>query len=111
MTMEIESLPVPLRVDEHGVVRVGHTRVTLSVLMFAYHEGASPEEIVDRFPTLALADVYGTIYYYLHYREQVDAYLRQYDREAEETKRQIEARWPRDGLRERLLARLSERRD
>lgn len=93
-TMQIETMPAPLRVDEHGVVRVGPTRVTLDTVMFAFHDGASPEEIVDRYPSLALADVYATIAYYLRHRDAVDTYLLQRQRQAEQVRRWNEQRFP-----------------
>ena len=55
MTMQIEALPMPLRVDDDGVVRVGHTRVTLDTVVVAYLDGASPEEIVNRYPSIPTA--------------------------------------------------------
>jgi len=53
---------VPLRTDDEGVVRIGKTRITLDVVISAFHQGATPEEIVYRYPTLDLADVYAVLY-------------------------------------------------
>lgn len=50
MTMTIAALPVPLRVHDGGVVRVGDTRVSLDTVVYAHRDGATPEEIVDRIP-------------------------------------------------------------
>ena len=105
MSMAIEALPTPLRVDDDGVVRVGDTRVTLDTVIAAYLDGASPEEIVDRYPSLALAAVYGVISYYLHHRSRVDAYLRERAQQAAAVRRENEARFNPQGVRERLLAR------
>lgn len=96
---------IPLRSDEHGVVRIGSSRVTLDVVVHAFDAGASPEEIVESFPTLTLPDVYATIAYLLRHRPEVDAYLRQQAEEAEAIRRKIEARYPSAGLRQRLRAR------
>lgn len=104
--LALETIPQPLRVDAHGAVRVGKTRVTLESVIVAYQQGESPEEIVRSFDTLDLGDIYTVIGYYLHHREQVDAYLAECEEEAEAIRREIEARSPSDGLRERLLARL-----
>lgn len=104
--MQIEALPAPLGVDAYGVVRVGRTRIPIDRVVYAYNHGETPEEIVAGFDTLQLADVYATIAYYLHHRATVDAYLTRREEEAAELRREIEARWPPDGLRERLLARL-----
>jgi hypothetical protein len=46
MSLSIESPPVPLRVDEHGVMRVCKTLVPLDTVVYAFNEGGSPEEIV-----------------------------------------------------------------
>lgn len=96
---------VPLRTDEHDVVRIGGTRVTLDVVVHAFDAGASPEEIVDSFPTLTLPDVYATIAYLLRHRQEVDDYLRQQAEEAEAIRRKIEERYPTAALRQRLRAR------
>jgi uncharacterized protein (DUF433 family) len=107
MTIQIEALPTPLRVDEDGVVRVGGTRVTLDTVVSAYLDGVSPEEIVDRYPSLSLAAVYGVISYYLHHRPQVDAYLREREQQAAAVRRENEARFDPRGVRERLMGRRS----
>ena len=104
MTLVIENDPVPLETKE-GVVRVSGTRVPLDTIVYKFEEGATPEEIALRFPSLKLADVYSVIGYYLRRREQVRAYLQQREARAEEIRRQNEARWTPVGIRERLLAR------
>ena len=50
-----------------------------------YLKGASPEEILLRYPTLNLEKIHATILYYLAKTEEVEAYLegvRQLDEEA-----------------------------
>lgn len=104
--LSIVDDPVPLRVDGLGVIRVGSSRVPIDTVVHVFLDGISAEEIVDRYPTLELADVYSTIAYYLRHREEVDAYLRERERHAEEMRAQVEARQgSSEGLRERLLAR------
>ena len=51
MSLVIEAPAVPLRTDDHGVIRVGKTRVPLDTVVFAFNQGASPEEIVMSYPT------------------------------------------------------------
>ena len=102
---EFVNEPVPLRIDESGTVRVGNTRVILDLVIGAFHQGRTPEKIVEMFTTLRLADVYAVIGYYLQHRVTVDAYLRQRQEAAEEFRRFYEAQYPSNGLRERLLAR------
>ena len=105
MTLTIAPLPVPLKEDEHGVVRVDGTRVTLDTVIGFFNQGESPEEIADGFPTLKLADIYAVIGYYLQHRSEVDEYLRQRKQIADEVRRDNESRFDPTGIRERLLAR------
>ena len=41
------------------------SRVSLESVIFLFLDGASPETIVDEFPTLSLEQVYGAITFYL----------------------------------------------
>ncbi len=97
--------PSPLRIDGDGVVRVGMTRVTLDSVIWAFKYGATAEQIVDDYDTLALADIYATIAYYLQHRVDVDRYLEEREQQAERVRREIDARTDMAGLRERLLRR------
>jgi uncharacterized protein (DUF433 family) len=104
-TLPIEAIVPPLRVDEYGAVRVGKTQVTLPVLLESYKLGRSPEELVEEFSTLTLAEVYGAISYYLHHREATDAYLDELDRQWKTTFKEIEAQPGYHESRRRLLER------
>lgn len=106
MTLAITATPPPLMVNADGVVRVGGTRMTLDTLIYAFREGATAEEIAQQYPSLALADVYAAIGYHLQHQAEVEEYLRQQQQKAEEVRRQNEARFSLDGVRDRLLARL-----
>jgi len=104
--LAIASEPSSLRTDAHGVVRVGNTRVPIDTVIYYFLAGCSPEEIVDRFDTLDLADVHATIGYYLRHREEVDRYLEELERYAEKVSALVEARQGDSRFtRERLLAR------
>jgi uncharacterized protein (DUF433 family) len=105
MSLPIVHESAPLATDEHGVVRVAGTRVTLDTVVEAFDEGASPEEIAFRYPTLDLADVYATITYYLRHKDAVDAYLAERRQVAERVRRENERRFDTTALRRRLLAR------
>lgn len=104
MSLVIEAPPVPLRTDDHGVLRVGKTRVPLDTVVYAFNQGASPEEIVMSYPTLDLTHVYAVVNYYLYNRAEVDAYLRQREAEAAQIQDENEKRFPQEGIRARLLA-------
>ena len=106
MALTVHTDPIPLRVDEYGVVRVGDSQVLLDIVIREFNNGAEPEAIARAFPTLNLADVYGAIAYYLRHRQDIDAYLQGRRHEAEKQRQQIEARQPsRAELRARVLAR------
>jgi hypothetical protein len=50
--------PPPLRTDADGVARVGGTRVRLETVVTAFNNGCGAEEIVLKYPSLDLKDVY-----------------------------------------------------
>jgi len=105
MTLDIVTEPVPLAVDEHSVVRVGGTRVTLDVIVHLFQQGATAEEIAVDFPAITLADVYDAIAYYLRHTKDVDAYLSFRQDQADAAREKAERRFDPAGLRDRLLAR------
>ncbi|MEJ7710405.1 MAG: DUF433 domain-containing protein [Pyrinomonadaceae bacterium] len=105
MSLEVETPPVPLRADEQGVMRVGQTRVRLDTVITAWKHGDSPEQIIENFDVLDLADVYAVISYYLSHRLDVEKYLEQNRQAAERLRAENERRFPQTGIRERLLAR------
>lgn len=96
---------IPLHVDADDVIRVSGTRVTLDILVAAFAEGATAEEITQQYPALNLADVYSVIGYYLRHPAEVQSYLQQRQQRAEVARQQSEARFDPAGIRERLLSR------
>jgi uncharacterized protein (DUF433 family) len=96
---------VPLSQDQAGVLRVTGTRVSLDSVIYAFNEGATPEEIVQQYPTLDLKDVYAVVSYYLQNRDEVEKYLDERRAARQELKKELEARFDPRGIRERLLAR------
>lgn len=105
MALALGAEPLPLRADPDGVLRIGSTRVTLDTVVAAFNAGAAPEEIVLRYDSLRLEDVYLVVGYYLRHRAEVDAYLRERRRRGDERQAEAEARLPWSEVRERLLAR------
>ena len=71
------DLPDFLACTPQGAWRIVGTRVSLDSVIHSFWEGATPEEICQDFTSLSLAQVYGTIAYYLSNREKFDAYLQQ----------------------------------
>lgn len=96
----------PLREDASGALRVGGSRVLLELVIHAFQDGATPEEICQRYSTLSLAEVYAVIAHYLHRQDEVDEYLAERARKTEEMSRVMESR-QRDlsAIRARLQAR------
>jgi uncharacterized protein (DUF433 family) len=91
MTLTIAADPLPLRLDSGGAYRVGKSRVRLDTVVFEYNSGSSAEQIVQNFPALDLADIHAVIAYYLHHKAEVDAYLKQRERDAEEQRQRLTA--------------------
>src|SRR5437660_5970477 len=90
MTLAVEAEMPPLREDETGAVRVGESRVLLDLVIRAFQDGATPETIVQRYPTLALQDVYAVIAYYLRHRQEVEDYLTRREQQAGEVQQRLQ---------------------
>ena len=105
MTLTLEPQPVPLTPYADGVVRVTGTRLPLETVVRAFHQGATPEEIAQDFPSLQLADVYAVLAYYLANRNTVDAYVSERTAASEAARAAHEAAFNPIGIRARLLAR------
>jgi len=95
----------PLVTGDDGVIRVVGTRVTLDTIVAAFDAGATPEEIIQQYPSVDLATAYAVIAYVLAHRAEVDAYLARRDQLGAEVRADVEARFPPEGIRHRLLAR------
>ncbi len=105
MTVAFVAETPPLSMDQHGTIRVAGTRLTLDTVVDAFDSGASAEEIVDQYDVLSLADAYSVIGYILHHREEVNAYMAERARLGDEIRKEVERRFPQEGLRAKLLAR------
>jgi uncharacterized protein (DUF433 family) len=75
----MQTAKIYVRQDEHGVLRVGDTRVMLDSVVAAFQQGHSAETIGQQYPALSLEEVYGAIAYYLANEEDVNQYLRRQD--------------------------------
>lgn len=105
MEGDFRTVPVPVHTDADGVIRVARTRVTLDTVIAAFDAGATPEEIVQQYPSVPLSAAYSVIAYYLHNTTEVREYLAQRQAEAARGREHDEQRFPPAGVRERLLAR------
>ena len=104
MALSLAPEVVPLR-SIQGVLRIANTRVTLDTVVAAFDNGATAEEIAQQYPSLALADVYQVIGYYLRRPAEVQQYLAERQRNASSVRQRNEARSEPVGVRSRLLAR------
>jgi uncharacterized protein (DUF433 family) len=108
--MNFDPMIVPLREDQHGAVRVGGTRVLLDLVVGEFERGATPEEIVEAYDALKLADVYTVIAFFLRNPQPIHEYLRRREEEAGIVRKKIEASQPqRSNLRDMLMARAEAR--
>ena len=95
----------PLRLDEDGTIRISGSRVSLEAVIQQFKLGATAEQIQEDFPSLALREIYGAIYYFLNHTEAVEEYLQHQESAAKETCRFIDSHLHTDTLRERIRAR------
>lgn len=103
--LEATTIALPLRTDADGAIRIGNTRVLLEIVVHAFWRGETPENIVESFPTLTLADVYAVIAYYLQNRAAVDGYMQAADADAQQMMQTIRTKTTDLGdLRTRLLS-------
>lgn len=105
MSVMISTSEIKLTKTEAGVFRIGDSRVSLDTVIIAFGQGATPEQIVEDYDSLELAEVYAVISYYLQNRDEVEDYLSRRKVERGKLRRQIESRSNPQGIRERLLAR------
>jgi len=89
-----EMVALPLKMDEHGAIRVSGTRVTLDTLIGFYRQGEMAEALHEGFPTVPLADIHAVISYYLANQQEVNAYLNSRAAEADRIRAQWEACHP-----------------
>ncbi len=67
------------RTDLDGIplsIRVAGTRVGIEYILRDYVQGASPEELALRFPTLSLEQIHATITFFLAQNKEIRRYLR-----------------------------------
>ena len=64
---------------------IAGTRVSLDSLVYAFHQGESPETIQQQFPSLSLEQVYGAIAFYLGHQVEVDANIREGEEQIQQT--------------------------
>lgn len=91
MGLSTAAEPVPFKIDEHGVARVGGTRVPLEVIVGLHRMGESANTIHRNFPTVDSADIYQVIGYSIRHQHEVDEYLQLAAQEEEDAIRRMES--------------------
>lgn len=105
MTLMIETRPLPLEINDQGVILVTGTRVPIDTIIRAFHKGNNAEDIVESYDVLKLSDVYSIIGYYLENKVEIDVYLQRRKVKAETIHREVEARFDQNDFWEQLEAR------
>jgi uncharacterized protein (DUF433 family) len=95
----------PLHMLEDGTIRVCGSRIPLDTLFSMYEMGNAPESVVSSFPSLSLGQVHSVFAYIAENRDFVDKYIEVRNEQAEVIRKEIQKRWPTEGLKEKLLAR------
>ncbi|MBM4459128.1 MAG: DUF433 domain-containing protein [Chloroflexi bacterium] len=105
MSFIVRTDDLPIFEDSSGGLRIEGSRVLLETVIRAFQDGATPEAIVQRYPTVNLENAYTVIAYYLRHRREVDEYLARREQSAQQVRERIE-RHQRDmrEIRSRLLA-------
>jgi uncharacterized protein (DUF433 family) len=65
----------------------GHRIRVLDVASWHEKLGLSPDEIVDRYPTITLADVYAALAYYWDHRDEIEGAIADEQRFVDEMRR------------------------
>jgi uncharacterized protein (DUF433 family) len=92
MSFVVQTEPPPLHTDPDGAIRVGQSRVLLEMVIHAFDNGATPETILQQYPSLNLADIYSVLAYYLRHPAAVREYLDGRANAAAAVRAQVEAR-------------------
>lgn len=79
----------------------GHRVRVLDIVAWHEKRGYCPDEIVDLFPGITLADVYAALTYYFDHRQEIEDELRQEDAWADWLIKNVPSKIPAE-LREKL---------
>jgi len=57
-------------------IRISGTRIGIESILYEYiYRAKTPEEIAEQFHTVTLEQVYATILYYLHNKDEISTYI------------------------------------
>lgn len=80
--------------ERDGEYYAARTRVPVGVIVAAWKRGDAPARIVEQFPSLSLADVYGVITYYLDHERELEAHFARLRDEYEQARQAARAEHP-----------------
>jgi uncharacterized protein (DUF433 family) len=86
--------PSPYIEERNGGLYVAGARVSLDSVVIRFRQGASPEKIVQSFPTLKLSHVYGAIAYYLENETAISEYIAEGERDPDNSRVPLSQRNP-----------------
>jgi len=85
-------------------IRLKGTRVGIETILYDFiHKSRTPDQIVTSYPSLRLEQVYATITYYLHDKQEVDRYLTEWLEESRRRREEQRRNPPPEILRLRRL--------
>jgi uncharacterized protein (DUF433 family) len=102
--LPLNDQPIPITIDEHGVARVGGTRIPLETIIGAFRRGASPEEIVHAYSALRLSDVYKVISFIIDNPGEIAEYMKEVSADRTASLKLFEEHGDLYYLRDKLLA-------
>jgi uncharacterized protein (DUF433 family) len=82
---------VPLVQWEDGSIRVKGTRLLLAMIVSAFKQGETPDEINDSFPSASVSQIKVVIDWYLNNQSVADAYLQEYYARGERLRLEIQS--------------------
>jgi uncharacterized protein (DUF433 family) len=96
--------------ERYERIRVKGTRISLEHVLVPFKEGASPEDILGKYyPSLTLEQIYAVITYYLHNKQEMEAYLKRGEETAEKAYQEYLRQEPPEVVK-RIKAKLAEQR-
>ncbi|MCS6903361.1 MAG: DUF433 domain-containing protein [Candidatus Bipolaricaulota bacterium] len=72
---------------------IAGTRIPIWLLIANWKQGCSPEEILEHYPQLTLAQLYDALSYYYDHPDEIEAQIREHDLSEDELTR-LQAQWP-----------------
>ena len=105
MNLAPKAEPIPISYNADNVAIISGTRIPIDTVIYTFLDGSTPEQIAQKFPVLALGQIYLLIAYYLNHRAEIDIYLEERRANADRVRSENENSSTSAGIRERLLAR------